>query len=729
MKNDPQVTKMTQKLEFIATQMIEKPPVKSSTYYSSIKSGRDQDLDLKSGRDQDLDFSGRTSFIDDQPTSLPDADNVDLSTENRELAVVQKKEEEHISESSDDTVPTATVDELFVPALKKEKLSKKFRQWQEDESKLYSDSDWSQKSPRSTSTVSDSPPRQNVDERTDADRNHLPRVNKSEVGSLLIDVGDGQTSEVKEGEPSTLSGDVQEGLDLTGDILQRNLVVTVGNDEYDMFEDPLDTSLKISDVKDDEQDVDLSQIVERNSLDKVVEKPGDFQPFREEERNIDHVEPIIRVATPRRVSRDLSHSLNEAVNVDRKDADLKAAAVEKTPEETADSGDILDSRRSPVVESNVDRGVTEPQEPSVQPYQPQYEEQLQATTRDAEPADGKSPGDVSKTRHSPDVKTAFDREFNEQLERAIRPDQLQYEQLHMMDRDADALQQEVDTTVNSRELETTDEIVVETKVTEVKTVMMHLGESGAISVMETTEVKTDTDMKETKKILERDEVAVSHRKQSDFIPLSPSPSPAGSRSKTPDRHSPFASLAASDSMEKLLEANLAEVRDVVSDTRPGVGVDAGLYVAICLYEPETDDVMSLHDGEFLEVLEDTAEDWWLVKKSFDGREGYVPAHYLRDKQSDDRMVEEEVAKQMDKIYVDSSKEFYQHCCRVIISEFRFKKYAIQSFDFILTFNKHVCVCVSVCVVFFINNLFVAFFLKLLKTCCPSSLYFTCELPQ
>ena len=67
--------------------------------------------------------------------------------------------------------------------------------------------------------------------------------------------------------------------------------------------------------------------------------------------------------------------------------------------------------------------------------------------------------------------------------------------------------------------------------------------------------------------------------------------------------------------------------------------------------------MSLHEGEFVDLLEDTAEDWWLVKKSFDGREGYVPAQYLRDKQSDDRMIEEEVARQMDTIDVDSSKNW------------------------------------------------------------------------
>jgi len=705
-KNDPQVTKMTQKFEFIATQTIEKPPMKSSTYCANISSG------------MDVDTGGRTSDVDDGSSGLQDGGDVEWSTDSRAPTAVTDSEGKLVATSDDDDA--GAVDEADVLQPKKEKLSEKFRKWQQDESKLYSDFDV-QQSPRSASMPSDSSLWQNVDEQPDVGRSQVPLTTESESGSLLIDVGGGQTSEEKEGEPTMLNGHERETLDLSDDILQRNLVEDGKNDEYDMFEDVLETSSKVSDVKDEDQDVDLSQIVEQNWPDEMVERPLDSQRFSEEPLNVDRVEPRISFSTSKRMSRDFSHEL---LSDDDKDVTLKEPATKETLE-TTDSGDIPRSQSGPVAETRFESDVTEPEEhvikadhlqyeeqmtPStkdaemaderplemaesghipdeehrraveamfdrevIQPQVktvrtdlPQYDEWMTATDKDAEPSDEKSPEttdprDILEAQHVPESEARFDREVTEPQERAIKPDQLDYnKELQASARDVDALQQEVDTTVNSRELETTDEIVVETKVTEVKTVLMHLGETGDISVMETTEVKTDTDMKETKKILERDEVAVSHRKQSDFVPLSPSPSPAGSfRSKTPDRQSPSASLKASDSVDRLLEADLAEP---FSDTRPDVGVDAGLYVAICPYEPETDDVMSLHEGEFLEILEDTAEDWWIVKKCFDRREGYVPAQYLRDKHSDDRMVEEEVAKQMDQIYVDSSKAIYQHCC-------------------------------------------------------------------
>lgn len=588
-KNDPQVTKMTQKFEFIATRTIEKPSLKSSTYYASIGSdgNREPDLDGK-------------PYPVSSPSNTDDADIVTDS--NMSVTVGMNEHDRIVAESADDALPTETVDEVSEPQLRKERLSDKFRKWHEDELKLYSESDWPQRSAQSTVSSS---PRRSVDDQD------AVNVNQTEAGSLLLDFGGGQTSDVvaseeTEGEPSTLIGDDQETLDLTDDILQRNLVETGRSDEFDMFEDPDGTSSKIVDVKDDVQDIDFSQVVERNRLDRPEERPSDSQLFSEDSYNIDRVEPRIRSTAKRGTYCGLSPPQMESANADLGEVDLEGPAAERS-----------------------------------------------VTTID--------PGLAPDSELGPDVEARFDSEMREPEDRAIRPDELQYEeQLQMMARDVDDLQQEVDTTVNSRELETTDEIVVETKVTEVKTVLMHLGESGNISVMETTEVKTDTDMKETKKIVERDEVAVSHRsdrKHSDFVPLSPSPSPGGSLpSRTPDRQSPSTSLLYGDSVDKLTEADLA---DSVGDIRPGVGVDAGLYVAICLYEPETDDVMSLHEGEFLEILEDTAADWWLVKKTFDGREGYVPAHYLRDKHVDDRMMEEEVVKQMDTIYVESSKTVFK----------------------------------------------------------------------
>lgn len=611
-KTDPQVTRMTQKFEFIATRTIEKPPMKSSTYYSTVESGRHGDLP-------------DPGLGPDRPTDTGDNDSLIPGT---------SEDDRQAAEAAD---APETVDEVSAAQRKKEKLSEKFRKWQEDELKLYSDSELQ---PQGTAQSSSTPPHESLD----SDWNEALQPDTTGAASSPLDSsGAGQTSEVvgsddREGEPppTMLSGQDHETLDLSDDMLQRNLVESDRADDYDMFEEPDATSSKVVDgAKDDdeEQDIDFSQVVERNLIDRAEEKQplsADSQPVNEP--SLDRVEHKSSQSVGRRISRDLSQLQKEASSADGKELYVEGPPTEK-PLVTADFGEVLED----------------------------LQEKFPATTDSGEVL-GSHDGAVAVTRVE-EIGVPEERAVepvDEIGERAIRPDQLAYEdQLRLLARDEDAaVHQEVDKTVNSRELETTDEIVVETKVTEVKTVLMHLGESGNISVMETTEVKTDTDMKETKKILERDEVAVTHRKQqaSDYVPLSPSPSPAGSlRSRTPDRHSP--SLTHGDSVEKLTESDLVEGRDPVADIRPGL--EPALYVAICPYEPETEDVMSLHEGEFLDVLEDTAEDWWLVRKSFDSREGYVPAQYLRDKHADDRMIEDEVAKQMElKIYVDSSKTLF-----------------------------------------------------------------------
>jgi len=599
-KADPQVTKMTQKFEFIATRTIEKPPLKSSTYYSTIDSGGIGDLPDPS----------RSS---DRLTDTGDVDSLFPET---------SKDERQAAESAE--AVTETVAESPMARPKKEKLSEKFRKWQEDELKLYSDSDECQ--PLRTAQSSSSAPH----EPADSDWNEVPQPDTLDAGSLPLDSsGSGQEPDLvglndREGDtmPSTLDGHDHEIFDLSDDMLQRNLVESDRADDYDMFEnDPNATSSEVCDaaVKDDgeEPDIDFSQVVERNLLERPEEKqqtPADLQTHSEP--SLDRIEHKSDRSVKRRISRDLSQLQKEAA--------VKDLETEK-PLVTVDFVNVVEDSQ----------------------------EKFPATVDSGEVPDSHGEA-IAGTGEEINVPAEREMEtVDENGELAIIPDQLAYEdQLRMLARDADdAVQQEVDTTVKSRELETTDEIVVETKVTEVKTVLMHLGESGNISVMETTEVKTDTDMKETKKILERDEVAVTHRKQQtpDYVPLSPSPSPAGSlRSRTPDRHSP--ALIHGDSVEKLAESDLVDIRS---------GLEPAVYVAICPYEPETEDVMSLHEGEFLEVLEDTAEDWWLVRKSFDSREGYVPAQYLRDKHADDRMIEDEVAKQMDlKIYVDSSKALF-----------------------------------------------------------------------
>ena len=664
-KNDLQVTKMTQKFEFIATRKIEKPAMKSSTYYASI------------GREPD--HGGRTTG----PHSTPVTDAVDSFTGSwNRPAESRVMKEEKKTDSDDKIIVAETVDRVSLPPVKRDKLSEKFRKWQEDESKLYSDTDYSPRSPGSTSTASDTWSQQTVEELVDVGPNIVlgPDETRADTDGELTsrDVA----AEEREGEPVTRNSHIPEPetLDLTDDILQRNLVDDGRTDESDTFEDTIVKSSKAVDVKDNDQDVDLSQMVESNWPDgKIQEIPSESQPISKEPSNVDRMERRISLSSSRGVVREVP--CDSRLSSKEQDIPCDSELVAKEPSTVDRIERRVSLSTSRAVVPNLHCLQNEPLITDGKVFDRSESENLLLVT-DSEPDLNTQPGPVAETvfgGETTEPQECLVRPHSQTLtedagdslvldtrlepqELAIRPHQLQYEEeLQRMARDADALQQEVDTTVNSRELETTDEIVVETKVTETKTVLMHLGESGNISVMETTEVKTDTDMKETKKILERDEVAVSHRSSrsdfSPFIPLSPSPSPAGSlRSKTPDRQSPSGSLKASDSVEKLTEADLAEDRAALGDARPEVGVDAGLYVAICPYDPETDDVMSLHEGEFLEVLEDTAVDWWLVKKSFDGREGYVPAQYLRDKQTDDRMIEEELAKQMDKIDFDSSKE-------------------------------------------------------------------------
>jgi len=657
---------MTQKFEFIATRTIEKPALKSSTYYASVDRG------ARDTTDQHPD-------VVDQPSGF--ADSVDPlaggligPAENSELTSVEKKEEEGALESVDDVVPAEAVD---VSQAKNDKLSEKFRQWQQDQ--LDSDFEWSS----SKSPKSDSPPRQ-ID---------LGDVGRREDGLKAVETREDQlyseVAVVAEGEPT--HGAERASLDITDDILERNLTAY---DVSDMFDDAVETSSRASDLKDE---VDLSPMVERNwpaegphdakihlidQLDQrvglgssrgtmqddilpgPVESPELTSMEKDEEKVVlESVDSLVLEHKEPETGKPSSEKLD--VEIERKSSSSSSEETvrevipphkeaERTGGTAADREESESGRLSPDVvrDSAVDelerRSSSSSSELTVLEISP-----LRVSTDEKwfdlrEPASAEKSDETSVgVGQSPDaegqrVSGSGAAETGDQLELSIRPDRLEFdgELAMMVGGGGGGVEQEVETTVSSRELETTDEIVVETKVTETRTVLMQLAETGSISVLETTELKTDTDMKETRKVREHDEVAVSHRSSrpaaADLIPLSPSPSPAGSlRSRTPDRQSPSADSAA----------------DVA-----GLGVDAGLYVAVCPYEPETDDVMSLHEGEYVELVDDAAaDDWWLVRKSFDGREGYVPAQYLRDKHADDAMIEDEVARQMDAVDLDSSK--------------------------------------------------------------------------
>ncbi len=288
-----------------------------------------------------------------------------------------------------------------------------------------------------------------------------------------------------------------------------------------------------------------------------------------------------------------------------------------------------------------------------------------------------------------------------------------------------------DKTIRTEEMQLLDEVTVETKIMEVKTIKMELSHLGDVSVSETTEIKTDTDMSENRKMKEREEtiylhtkadkkqlkdrggspLAVTDKSGSDVeskdskrerIPVLPkgtklsddwTPVHTQSSKKFSDwrdskvqaaeaqRKSPSVtresqeaeSKELDESESKDIEEEFVKVEDVKKEyAAPGDkepikhteiihdpdDLDEGetyFCVAISTYDPESDEVLSLHEGEKVEVLDDTQDDWWLVRKSFSLHEGWVPGQYLREKAVYDRIVERQLKKAIDQLPSATSK--------------------------------------------------------------------------
>ena len=221
-----------------------------------------------------------------------------------------------------------------------------------------------------------------------------------------------------------------------------------------------------------------------------------------------------------------------------------------------------------------------------------------------------------------------------------------------------ALQQEIDKSTKTEETEVSDEITVETRVTEVKTLKMEMGPSGSVSVSETTEVHTDTELQEHKVTKEKEELVVTHktdRKAVEDHSRSPTMSPAPPYSprnkhersfeRPPSRHS---LPRDSDLEQSFTNGSLLDIQHI--DSTP-------LYfVAISPYEPESDEVMSLHEGEQVEILDDAQEDWWLVRKRWNNAEGWVPGQYLQEKGDYDDVIDQRLMDLMKNLPSEPSKD-------------------------------------------------------------------------
>ncbi len=256
--------------------------------------------------------------------------------------------------------------------------------------------------------------------------------------------------------------------------------------------------------------------------------------------------------------------------------------------------------------------------------------------------------------------------------------------------DSGGIMYETDKTIKTEEMQLLDEITVETKILEVKTIKMELSSKGDVSVLETTEVRTDTDMKESRQSKEREETVFLHTKADqkpvkvagERMALPERPASAGSlksgsesepegrsprreRTPVPQRTSkPSDSLLPDQS--PIIRPEVAEAvsrvkgsnKELSQDESTQEGYDDGPYicVAVSAYDPESDEVLSLHEGEQVEVIDDTQDDWWLVRKlQASGREGWVPGQYLRDKAVYDRVMERQLARAIEQLPSATSK--------------------------------------------------------------------------
>lgn len=56
------------------------------------------------------------------------------------------------------------------------------------------------------------------------------------------------------------------------------------------------------------------------------------------------------------------------------------------------------------------------------------------------------------------------------------------------------------------------------------------------------------------------------------------------------------------------------------------------YVSVGNYMAEAEEVMSVREGEELDVLDDSNDEWWLARKVDTKEEGWVPKAYLAPKE-------------------------------------------------------------------------------------------------
>lgn len=82
------------------------------------------------------------------------------------------------------------------------------------------------------------------------------------------------------------------------------------------------------------------------------------------------------------------------------------------------------------------------------------------------------------------------------------------------------------------------------------------------------------------------------------------------------------------------------------------------YVAIQSFVSEKSDSVSLVEGERVQVIEKTTQDWWFVRKLVTNEKGFVPPSVLEDSDTYTSYMKDTLTKKIEKLPVLRSKKLH-----------------------------------------------------------------------
>lgn len=86
--------------------------------------------------------------------------------------------------------------------------------------------------------------------------------------------------------------------------------------------------------------------------------------------------------------------------------------------------------------------------------------------------------------------------------------------------------------------------------------------------------------------------------------------------------------------------------------------DVTEYVAISSFVAEKSDSVSLVEGERVEVIEKTSQDWWFIRKVVTNEKGFVPSSVLEDSATYTHYMKDTLSKKIEKLPVLRSKIYF-----------------------------------------------------------------------